>query len=345
VLEARVLRALLPGLKEEQEKGPTGRSAGRGEAAPAAASAPASAPAAAPAAARPAAPVHPGAGDSRLRRPLFIVAAPRSGSTLLYETLAASPQLSGFGGEAHWLAEASPELRPGAPGVDSNRLTAALATDAIVAQVRERALARLLGPDGQPLPPGSTLRLLEKTPKNSLRVPFFERVFPGAQYLFLWRDPRENLGSIIEAWRTDRWVTYERLEGFEGPWSLLLPPGWQRLPGRDLGAIAALQWEAANRIALDDLRTLPRDRWTMVEYGEFVRDPRATVQRLCAFAGLEYDEALQSHLAAPLPHSRYTQTPPSKDKWRRNAALIEPHVGRLEPLAAELAAEAQSPKR
>ncbi len=365
VLEARVLRSLVPALKEEPEKGGPGRSAGRSEGRSEAATvsvappaAPSEAPSAAPSAAPPAAPsvatpvaapLYPHAGDSRLRRPLFIVAAPRSGSTLLYETLAASPQLSDFGGEAHWLAEASPELRPGAPGVDSNRLVAAQATDALVAQVRERALARLLGPDGAPLAPGSTLRLLEKTPKNSLRVPFFERVFPDAQFIFLWREPRGNLGSIIEAWRTDRWITYEQLAGFEGPWSLLLPPGWQQLPGRDLGAIAALQWEAANRIALDDLRALPRERWTMLEYGEFVRDPRSTVQRLCAFAGLEYDAALQSRLAAPLPHSRYTQTPPSQDKWRRNAALIEPQLGRLAPLAAELAAEtaagAQSPKR
>src|SRR5882757_2864001 len=59
-----------------------------------------------------------------LESPIFIVAAPRSGSTLLFETLARSESLCSVGGEAHWLVENHKDLRPGEPGVDSNRLTA-----------------------------------------------------------------------------------------------------------------------------------------------------------------------------------------------------------------------------
>ena len=58
-----------------------------------------------------------------LRAPVFIVAAPRSGSTLLFETLAAHRSIATLGGEAHWLVEDMPELRPGASVTDSNRLT------------------------------------------------------------------------------------------------------------------------------------------------------------------------------------------------------------------------------
>ena len=47
---------------------------------------------------------------------------------------------------------------------------------------------------------GCALRFLEKTPKNVLRIPFIERIFPDALYVFLWRDPRGNLASIMEAW-------------------------------------------------------------------------------------------------------------------------------------------------
>ncbi len=61
------------------------------------------------------------------------------------------------------------------------------------------------------------IRRLEKTPKNALRIPFFEQIFPDARYIFLWRDPRENLSSIIEAWRSGRWKTYNGLPGFDGP--------------------------------------------------------------------------------------------------------------------------------
>jgi hypothetical protein len=95
-------------------------------------------------------------------------------------------------------------------------------------------------------------RFLEKTPKNSLRVPFFDRVFPDAQFIFLWRDPRENLSSIMEAWRSGNFRTYADLDGFTGPWSLVLPPGWRTLDGRPLEEIAAFQWDSTNRIVLDD---------------------------------------------------------------------------------------------
>jgi len=66
--------------------------------------------------------IKPGAAP-RIDRPVFIIAAPRSGSTLLFETLAVSHSICTLGGESHGAIEgAQPELRPGAPGVDSNRL-------------------------------------------------------------------------------------------------------------------------------------------------------------------------------------------------------------------------------
>ena len=34
--------------------------------------------------------------------------------------------------------------------------------------------------------------MLEKTPKNSLRVPFLNAVFPQALFVYLYREPRES---------------------------------------------------------------------------------------------------------------------------------------------------------
>lgn len=259
----------------------------------------------------------------RLQRPLIIVAAPRSGSTLLFETLAITPQLYTLGGEAHALIEGLPELRPGAPTVYSNRLTAEHATPAVISHIEHEVLRDLRGPNGERLPDAGPIRFLEKTPKNALRIPFFEQVFPDARYIFLWRDPRENLSSIIEAWRSGGWKTYSGLPGFDGPWSLLLPPGWEAYNGRPLEEIAAFQWDSANRIVLDDLAALPRDRWIALSYEELCRAPAATVRTLCGFAGIELDAALAQHVSAPLPASRYTLTPPAANKWRRNQGLIE----------------------
>jgi hypothetical protein len=266
-----------------------------------------------------------------LERPIFIVAAPRSGSSLLYETLAASHSLCTVGGEAHWLIESLPTLRPGSPGIDSNRLTADSATPAVIAHMHSQLAARVIDAHGRPVLAGSPLRLLEKTPKNALRVPFLDRAFRDAMFVFLWRDPRESVSSIMQAWKAGRWRTYPWLEGFPLPWSLLLPPGWERLRGRPLEEIAAYQWESANRTALDDLERIPDRRWIPVEYRELVSAPAAVIERICAFAGLDVDAGLLARLAQPLPLARHTLTPPAVGKWQHDAAAVERVLPAIEP--------------
>jgi Sulfotransferase family/Aspartyl/Asparaginyl beta-hydroxylase len=273
-----------------------------------------------------------------LERPIFIVAAPRSGSTLLFETLAVSPSLSTLGGEAHWLVEGIAELRPGAPGVDSNRLQAEHATESVAREIDRMLVQRMVDSNQRPVAPGTPLRWLEKTPKNALRVPFFDRLYGDALFVFLWRDPRENLGSIMEAWKARRWVTYRTLDGWDGPWSMLLPPGWRELKGRPLQEIAAAQWEVTNRTALADLRSLPAHRWMSLRYSELVANPRKAVSRICRFAGLEFDAALEHRVSGALPVSRHTQTPPAPDKWRRNEQAILSVLPGLEAMWRELEA-------
>ena len=269
---------------------------------------------------------------SKLREPVFIVAAPRSGSTLVFETLSVTPQLWTVAGEAHWLVESIPELRPGAPGVDSNRLTAAHCSDAVARRIEDELLENLRDPEGRALPAGlHDVRVLEKTPKNALRIPFFAKLFPDARFVFLWRDPRENVASIIEAWRSGKWTTYRELDGWDGPWSLLLPPGWQRLRGKPLEEVAAYQWDAANRTVLDDLASLPRDRWASLSYAELLANPRGAAQRLCGFAGIEFDASLAARVAGALPLSRYTQAAPDPEKWRRHEAEILRVLPSIEP--------------
>jgi Sulfotransferase family/Aspartyl/Asparaginyl beta-hydroxylase len=258
-----------------------------------------------------------------LRQPVFIVAAPRSGSTLLFETLAASEQIITVGGEAHWLVEGVEALRTGAPGVDSNRLTADAWSIEIADRIHAVLADHLVDYVGRAVTSPEGRRFLEKTPKNSLRIPLFNRLFPDAKFIFLWRDPRENLSSIIEAWRSGHWKTYNGLDGFEGPWSLILPPGWRRLNRRPLEEIAAFQWDTTNRMVLDDLAMLPAARWTALSYADFVGAPATTIERLCRWIGIDIDAALRARLAAPLPLSRFTQTAPATDKWTMNTSLIE----------------------
>ena len=41
--------------------------------------------------------------------------------------------------------------------------------------------------------PAGRVRMLEKTPKNALRVPFFDAIWPDAHFIYLYRDARETL--------------------------------------------------------------------------------------------------------------------------------------------------------
>lgn len=273
-------------------------------------------------------------------RPVVILAAPRSGSTLLFETLAEAADVWTIGGESHQVIESLPALNPNSGQVDSNRLTAAHASDEVVNFIRGRFARFLKDRAGHPFVPHreiTRLRFLEKTPKNALRVPFLEKLFPGALYIFLYRDVRPNLSSMMEAWRSGRWVTYPRLRGWTGlPWSLLLPPGWEQVKGRPLEEVCAFQWDTVNRIVLDDLSGIPAHRWTTLNYQSLLDEPEKTVERLCAFADLEIDEHLRQRLQKPLPLSRLTHTRPAAEKWRKNEREIESVLGSLHATEARL---------
>lgn len=268
------------------------------------------------------------AGRVQIERPVFIVSPPRSGSTLLFETLAQAPGLCTIGGESHQLIESIAGLHPAARGYESNRLTADDATPAVAAALHERFSVSLRDRDGAPL--SGAMRLLEKTPKNALRVPFLAAAFPDAQFVYLYRDPRETLASMLDAWQSGRFVTYSDLPAWRGlPWSLLLTPGWRDLAGRPLAEIVARQWAATVEQALDDLVALAPERWCVASYGRLVAEPQAEIERLCLFLAVDFDRTL----SAPLPASRYTLSSPDPDKWQRHADALKSVLPYFEPAA------------
>jgi hypothetical protein len=272
----------------------------------------------------------PGAIDSILQEPVFIVAAPRSGSTALFDLLASRAGFHTIGGESHGVFRAFPTLR----AEDADLTSGRLGRNHVDADVRRLLPACFLcllrdhrgkpyldiAPEQRP----ARVRLLEKTPRNALNIPFLLEVFPEARFIFLHRDPRENIASIIEAWghglQSGRFVTFRDLPGWDRPaWCFLLPPGWREMTGKPLAEIAAFQWRASNDTIIDDLARLPRARRMAVAYRELVADPQRTVKKLCRFAGVSDDVAPGQQL----PLSRTVLTPPHPEKWRRHAAEID----------------------
>ncbi|MGA1265217.1 MAG: sulfotransferase family protein, partial [Prochlorothrix sp.] len=146
-------------------------------------------------------------------RPIFIISTPRAGSTLLYETLSQFPDLWSIGEESHDAIEGIPELHPASHGYPSNRLTAAAATPAVIQLLKQRFTQKLQDRRGDAylaLPAEQrpdSIRFLEKTPKNALRVPFLRAMFPDARFIFLYREAKENISSLMEGWRSRRFIS------------------------------------------------------------------------------------------------------------------------------------------
>ncbi|HEV7767804.1 MAG TPA: TIGR03032 family protein [Thermoanaerobaculia bacterium] len=281
-------------------------------------------------------PPPPRAKTRRIERPIFLVCSPRSGSTMFFETLAQSPTVWTVGGESHAIIESVPSLHPAQRRHHSNRLDANDATPEVIAQLERSFLGALRDREGRtPRPKATGLRLLEKTPKNSLRVPFLAEAFPDARFVYLYRDMRDTISSMLDAWRSGKFVTYPKLPGWEGPqWSLLLTPGWRELSGKPLAEIVASQWSTATRYLLDDLEQLSPDRWCVAGYDALVNDPQQEIERLARFLEIEWDRTL----TAPLPLSRTTLTAPSTEKWKRNADDLKVAL----PLVANVAERARN---
>src|SRR5207302_10150821 len=161
----------------------------------------------------------------------------------------------------------------------------------------------------------TNVRFLEKTPKNALRIPFLNAIFPDALFVILLRHPLSTISSLMEAWSVPgKWfTTVSELPGWDRQeWKFLLPPGWRELNGQPLARVAACQWEKANSYILDDLRNLPSSRWHAIEFDTLISDPAATLRRLCDFAGVELDPVLAKLAAEGLPHSQKTISAPSR---------------------------------
>jgi hypothetical protein len=274
-----------------------------------------------------------------LDRPVFIVSAPRAGSTLLWELIARFAGVFTLGGESHEIIRSIPELHPAARGYASDRLTEVEARPEVAAAIRAGFARRLVDRTGRSYwdAPASErpprVRLLEKTPANALRIPFLRAVFPGAMFVHLYRDPRPTISSLVEGWRSRSFLAYRRMPGWPyRDWSFLLPPDWPSLVGCSLVEIAAHQWQAANAAIEQDLRAAPPGSSCKVDYDDLVRDPRDVVCRIAELARLGWDDEVEAAVSAALPLSRVTLSAPAPHKWWRHEeelAVLLPRLARL----------------
>ncbi len=267
----------------------------------------------------------------RPHAPVFVIGAPRSGTTVLFDLLDRSPALASLGVESHILWDA---FHPGRAGVDH-------AVPASGAGPRERraldwTIRRIAG----------DRVYLDKYPRLCLRVPYLAALYPDARFVHVVRDGRAVTSSLITGWRArgrfglgTRLDVPLRIEGYDGDvWRFLLPPGWRAYAeGSTLAQVCAFQWSAANEAVLDARSGIAAERWTELRYEELIADPVAAMTALLDRLGLPHEPVLPAAAALSTTVSRTAVTPPRPDKWRdEHPDEIASVVAQLEPMMARL---------
>lgn len=228
-------------------------------------------------------------GASKNRPAAFVLAGPRSGSTLLRVMLARHPGLS-CGPELHLLPFERMARRHrlltrlGYPWMEwgLEQTLAALAPQG-AEQAKQRAAQLVQGDvsieevyrllQGQI---GDRL-LIDKSPSSTFHPAYLTRaedLFEEPKYLYLTRHPCASIESFVRM--RFHWLLGDHF----GVWN---PNPW---------LFAEKCWAANNRHAIDFLGSIPPQRQQWVQYEDLVTDPRATMQRVCGFLSIPFDDAV-----------------------------------------------------
>ncbi|MHB1749935.1 MAG: sulfotransferase family protein, partial [Acidithiobacillus sp.] len=212
-------------------------------------------------------------------RPIFVMGAERSGTTLLMAMLGCHPHIAVP--EVAWLY---PRFRPyvfsyGDLTSDANirtlaeemifglktpfwgmKVNARTIVDSLVDNLRERSFAgvycAMLELYAQEM---ARPRWGEKTPYNLFFVQQILEDFPNAQFIFITRDGRDASADYLAS-------------GF-GPTNIYC---------------AAEVWKMCQNAVTPWRKSLANDQWLDVKYEELVQQPHAVLKQVCAFIGEEF---------------------------------------------------------
>ncbi len=154
------------------------------------------------------------------------------------------------------------------------------------------------------------VRIVDKDTGHCWRLPELSNAFPDAKFIFVVREPRDAIRSLIAGWRHPTWFfTYRtptalNIAGYSDVtpwgdrwWNFNLFPGWETLVDAPLEEVAAQQWSAAVAPVIDHgLPLLEQGRAMVTTYEDIVDAPRTTLSAIAEFAGLDADAIMGSGL-------------------------------------------------
>ncbi len=205
----------------------------------------------------------------RLESPVFVVGCCNSGTTLLWQTLLGHPAFSGPTVEGQDL-EGIPTCMKHFLGKDTFRMFAhprfESAYHLTEKGFNKDSADRLISEYAKHHINGS--RFIEKSPANSMRTRFLQRVFPDASFVIIIR----NGYAVAEGIRRKRLLDPER-------------PHMAGLQTTVEGA--AKQWYSANLVLLEDREHLKSS--ILVRYEELVAAPESAFRKICDFLGCDFE--------------------------------------------------------
>jgi Sulfotransferase family len=252
----------------------------------------------------------------RLDHAIFLVGAPRSGTSFLGSCIGRLPEVS-YHFEPRLTKAAAQQVYDGS--WDKNR-------SAAVFRLSYSALLLATLDGGR--------RFADKTPENSFLIPFLATVFPNAQFVHIVRDGRDAAVSHAEKpWLAAASAGSGQQGRARQPYGP--HPRWWVEPGRraEFAAVpdiirTAWCWRRFTEAALDGLAELPADRTVEVRYEDVVGDPMTAAQTLGGFLGTS--PAGLDALRAGLSRARAD----SVGRWRKvlqenEIAEVEKEIGPL----------------
>lgn len=286
--------------------------------------------------------------DDLLRKPVIIVGAPRSGTAIVAHVLRAHPDMA-------YLREPRLLWRHG-NDAKSDLLSAEDARPEVRAWIRGR-LAAAVREQGRS-------RLTEKTPSNSLRLPFVDAVLPDCRFVHVIRNGPDTVASIHRAWTTTprgvrtarqkdrfrrhlreielrsaprylgefaRQMVPARFSGMVGPrlWGPRLPGIDGLVRDLDLLEVCALQWRMCVELACHAGRRLGPDRYLECRVDDFTPETLKEIVDFCDLGDApEVWEAFRSEYEPDKIHEYGKDLRPHD--LRRVMDWIEPTVAWLD---------------
>ena len=123
-------------------------------------------------------------------------------------------------------------------------------------------------------------------------LPLLLRIFPKALFLFVRREPVSNIKSLL--------IAREKHTGDRNVWFSVMPPGWEALPGQTPKRQVAGQILLTNHHIEQALKILPPLNQFTYEYEDLCTDPAAWLNQV-AEKIQQFGTGLLGEISAPPP--------------------------------------------